>query len=55
MAKAEITFASIPARAVGDQRLKGLHLKVLGAVAPIGTVKLECDLTTNSIWDKRDD
>lgn len=55
MVKAKITFAAIPARAVGDQRLKGLHLKVLGAVAPIGTVKLECDLTTNSIWDKRDD
>jgi len=33
MVKAKITFAAIPARAVGDPRLKGLHLKVLGAVA----------------------
>ncbi len=33
MGKAKITFAAIPARAVGDPRLKGLHLKVLGAVA----------------------
>jgi len=33
MAKAKITFGAIPARAFGDPRLKGLHLKVLGVVA----------------------
>ena len=33
MGKTKITFAPIPARAFGDPRLKGLHLKTLGVVA----------------------
>ena len=28
-----ITFAALPARAIGDDRLKGSHLKVLAAIA----------------------